>query len=298
MIVRSCYFSPSECGELGKRDQTTVSVEVKKAVIPAAGKGMRLTPMTTHMPKELLPVGGKPMIQHTIEMCMASGITELCIITSPEKPLLKNFVSGNWRPPSLPFQWDAGFYRNLRQCNVTVLNQQQPKGVAHAVSLARQLVGDDPFVCIMPDCLLFSRTPFARQLMRGFAKYRKHIIGTIYIQHAEIRRFGNVGMLKTDRLQNGCFSITALSDKTNQPLSAKAGEKIHKGFGGGIYLPEYFDLIDGTRTNANGEVDDVPIHQRLVEAGALLGGLLEGVAFDAGHPMGYRAAVHFAGRLA
>jgi len=178
-----------------------------------------------------------------------------------------------------------------------MLTQNKAIGVADAVSLARDFVNNEPFVCIMPDCLLFSHRPFARQLMDGFEKYAKNIIGTVYIQGVDVRRFGNVGRLGTNRLDGGFFSITSLSDKTKKPLAAHGGEKIHKGFGGGIYLPEYFDLVEIIRNQTEGEVDDVPIHHRLIQKEALLGVLLQGKAFDAGHPLGYRAVIHFAGRL-
>jgi UTP--glucose-1-phosphate uridylyltransferase len=271
---------------------------VTKAVIPAAGKGTRLLPLTKHLPKELLPVGGKPMIQHTIEMCVDSGISEICCITAPSKPLLEKFVTGSWTLPMLPFRRDDQFYGKLDGCHITFRSQPEPTGVADAVSLARDFVGNAPFVCIMPDCLLFSDTPFLRQLTTGFEKYRKSIIGTVFLRGTELNRFGNVGRLETDRLDDGFFSITSLSDKTRKPLATMLGQQIHKGFGGGIYLPEYFDLIDIVRDKACGEIDDVPIHHRLIEKQALIGVLLQGNAFDAGHPLGYRAAVHFAGRPA
>jgi UTP--glucose-1-phosphate uridylyltransferase len=279
-------------------DNTEASKTVTKAVIPAAGMGTRLEPLTNHLSKELLPVGGKPMIQHTIEMCMASGISELCIITSPNKPLLNAFVADRWRPPHLPFQRDPRFYGKLAQCNVSILTQEKARGVADAVSLARGFVGNDPFVCIMPDCLLFSHIPFARQLKDVFNKYKKPLIGTVYLQGNDARHFGNVGRLSAHALDKNCVSIRSLSDKTRKPLSVDTGEKIHKGFGGGIYLPEYFDLVEIVRRGeAKGEIDDVPIHHMLIQKEALLGVILQGTPFDVGHPLGYRAAVHFAGRL-
>lgn len=278
-------------------DPNVLSKAVTKVVIPAAGKGTRLAPLTKHLPKELLPVGGRPMIQHTIEMCIDSGICELCLITNPGKPLLKQFVTGNWAPPTLPFRRDSRFYAKLAHCHISIMSQTKPIGVADAVSLARNFVGNDPFVCIMPDCLLFSNKTFARQLMDAFYKYQQNIIGTIFLQGSDVRRFGNVGRLQTKHVDDRCFFITSLSEKTKTPLAAPFGEKIHKGFGGGIYLPEYFDLLEHVRKRASGEVDDVPIHHQLIERETLMGVLLEGNAFDAGHPLGYRAAVHFTGRF-
>jgi len=273
-----------------------MSKHVTKAVIPAAGLGVRLRPLTTYLPKELLPIGGKPMIQYTLEMYMASGISEFCIITSPYKPMLRDFIMGNWKPPALPFHWDAALYRKLEACRTVFLTQDEPRGVADAVALARDFVGHEPFACIMPDCLLFSDKPLAQQLLEGCERHQGHVIGSIYIRGNDVRRFGNVGVLETDRLRGPCFAITSLSEKKQNPLSLRPGETIHKGFGGGIYLPEYFRLVEAMRSHVTGEVDDVPIHHLLIKEGKLLGTVLEGAAFDAGHPLGFRTAVHYVGR--
>jgi UTP--glucose-1-phosphate uridylyltransferase len=270
--------------------------DVTKAVIPAAGLGVRLRPLTTYLPKELLPIGGKPMIQYTLEMYMASGISEFCVITSPHKPMLRDFITGNWKSPALPFHWDAALYRKLEACRTVFLTQNEPRGVADAVHLARDFVGDEPFACIMPDCLLFSDKPLAQQLLEGCERHQAHVIGSIYIRGNDVRRFGNVGVLETDRLRGPCFAITSLSNKKQKPLSLPPGETIHKGFGGGIYLPEYFHLVEAIRSHVKGEVDDVPIHHLLIKEGKLLGIVLEGVAFDAGHPLGFRTAVDYVGR--
>ena len=276
-----------------------MSKHVTKAVIPVAGLGTRLAPLTNDIPKELLPIGGKPMIQYTLEMYMASGISDFCIVTSHRKPLLKDFITGNWPPPVLPFHWDTAFYRKLKACNTVFLNQDEPRGVADAVALAQDFVHNEPFLCIMPDCLLFSDKPFAKQLMEAFHTYGQNVIGTVLIKGHDIQRFGNVGMLDANAPVERCFAITSLSDKKREPLlSIERGAGVHKGFGGGIYLPEYFDLVETIRSKARGEVDDVPIHHILIKKGELMGVLLEGAAFDAGHPLGFRAAVHYAGRPA
>jgi UTP-glucose-1-phosphate uridylyltransferase len=116
------------------------------------------------------------------------------------------------------------------------------------------------------------------------------------IKPGDSRRFGNVGLLRTEPAGDRSFNIVSLSDKKPGPLTANRGGSIHKGFGGGIYLPEYFELIEIIRARAKGEVDDVPIHHILISKGRLFGVLLKGTAFDAGHPLGFRAAVQYAGR--
>jgi len=281
---------------LDAHERYSVSQDVTKAVIPAAGLGTRLKPLTAHMPKELLPIGAKPMIQYTLEMYMASGISELCIITSPQKGLIKDFVTGDWWPPALPFSRDEVFHKNLEGCRTVFLTQKEPKGVADAISLARDFVGNEPFACVMPDCLLFSNEPMAKQLMRAFRRCKTNVMGTIFIKGDAIRCFGNVGVLQTEKADDDCPAIISLSDKKEEPLSGNPEAVIHKGFGGGIYLSEYFQLLEATRPHTEGEVDDVPIHQILARKGTLVGIPLKGVAFDAGHPLGYRAAARFAGR--
>lgn len=268
---------------------------MKKAIIPAAGRGTRLSPLTDYIPKELLPVGQKPMIQYTLEMYMASGIDEFFIITSPRKPQLKNFITGNWHPPTLPFEKDSEFFRRLAKCYVVFIEQPRPDGVADAISLTRDFVGSEPFACVMPDCLLFSETPLLSQLLTAFKRYQKCTIGAIRIPYYDVYRFGNVGILKTKYIDLDSVLITALSDKSSEPICANRFEIIEKGFGGGIYLPHYFDIIEEVRPLSKGEVDDVPVHQILARRGELIGVFLRGFPFDAGNLNGFRAAVRFVG---
>jgi len=271
---------------------------VTKAVIPVAGRGTRLRPLTLFTPKELLPIGRKPMIQHALQIHMAAGISEFCVITSPEKPQIRDFLAGDWKPPVFPFEKDLRFFRQLEQCEISFLTQNEPIGVADAVGLARDFVGNEPFVCIMPDCILFSGVSQTRQTLQVFENQGSHVIGMIAMRGGDVNRFGNVGLLETEKLNGNAFRITSLTDKTQEPIKAKPGARLHKGFGGGIYLPEFFDLVEAIRPHAKGEVDDVPIHQILIKEKKLLGVLLEGEAFDAGHPLGLKAAVHHAGRVA
>jgi UTP--glucose-1-phosphate uridylyltransferase len=269
---------------------------VTKAVIPAAGLGTRLAPLTRHLPKELLPVGGKPMIRHTLEAYMASGIRRLAVIISPSKDLLRAYLSENRLPSGLPFRKDTDFRRRLKSCEISFFVQEQPSGVAEAVSLTRGFVGSDPFACIMPDCLLFAGPPFPQQLVKAYERCGTNVIGTILLRGKDLGRFGNVGLLETHPVDDRLARITSLSPKRPTPLSASHPGTYHKGFGGGVYLPEYFKLADRADRDDSGELDDVPIHHAMIAENRLHGIRLEGEPFDAGHPLGLRAATHFQGR--
>ena len=270
---------------------------VTKAVIPAAGLGTRLAPSTRYLPKELLPVGGKPMIRHTVEAYMDSGIRRLAVVISPSKGLLRAYLSGDRLPAGLPFREDAEFRGRLKSCEITFFVQEQPSGVADAVSLTRDFVGSHPFACIMPDCLLFAGPSFPQQLVEAYDRGHTNIIGTILIAGKDLARFGNVGLLETEPSDHERVRITSLSPKRPIPIRAKTPRSAyHKGFGGGVYLPEYFELAARAARDDRGERDDVPIHHAMIIDERLHGILLQGEPFDAGHPLGLRAAAHFQGR--
>jgi len=236
------------------------------------------------------------MIQYTIEAYMEAGICQLCVIVSPAKHLIRDFLCDSRLPAGLPFGEDREFRKRLRSCDITILVQQQALGVADAVSLARDFVGSHPFACIMPDCLLFAGRPYPQQLAQAYQRYGTHVIGTILVPAKDIERFGNVALLRSRPLDAHTIRITSLSSKRPEPLQAPNSGAYRKGFGGGVYHPEYFELADAVTRNASGEFDDVPIHQAMIRKQRLLGVLLEGEPFDAGHPLGLRAAAHFQGR--
>lgn len=275
----------------------TATNKVRKAVIPAAGLGTRLRPQTKYLPKEMLPIGSKPLIQYTLEMYMDAGVSQICIVTNQQKPQLQRFLSGQWLPPELPFERNKNFFEQLSACEVHIIMQPDAIGVADAVSLAKNFVGKEPFFCIMPDCLTFSPKSFAKQILDSFIQYKTNIIGSIYIDQKDAERFGNVGILETYEMgDSSCFIVKALSEKKREALQVEPGTRILKGFGGGVYLPGYFDLAERMRHMTNGEIDDVPIHQVLIKERELRAQLLDGYSFDTGHPLGFRAAAHYVGR--
>ena len=192
------------------------------------------------------------MIQVAMETHMAAGISEFFIITSPEKPQLEHFLTGRWKPPAFPFERDLNFFRKLRQCRLVFAVQDWPTGVANAIAMAEDFVEEEPFVCIMPDCILFSDVSHTRQALDVFEKHGLNVIGTIAVQSRDVGRFGNVGILSMEKLDGNAFLITSLSDKTPEPIKAKPGETVYKGFGGGVYLPDYFGLISSIRPTAAG----------------------------------------------
>ena len=268
-------------------------IRVDKAVIPAAGLGSRVRAVARDLPKELLSVGGKTIIQHSIEMHVSSGIGELAIILHPEKTAVMDFLEGNTVLTStVPITCSAEFRSLLKNVSLHYFFQRERNGVVDAVMRARKFVGDEYFGLFMPDCILFSECPFPTQVMNWFPYEASGVIGFLMLDKAREGQFGNVGLLSVSHCNGPLYRIDSLSDKL--PGTVSFDEDAHpKGFGGGIYSPDYFDRASVLERHPGRELDDVPIHQDLARDKKLFGVQLEGVTFDVGNIDGFRAAVDY-----
>ncbi|UCG13240.1 MAG: NTP transferase domain-containing protein [Deltaproteobacteria bacterium] len=268
------------------------STTVTKAVIPAAGLGTRVRGVAGDLPKELLTVAAKPLIVHAIERLAASGIRKIAVVISPQKENIRRFLLGE-PPDFLAPQLDTHLKVLLRACQFTFLIQPRPDGVADAVSLCREFVDNDPFALVMPDNILLDGLPVEAQLLPFFFKHPQDMVGAIRVGAGEASRFGNVGVLEAESLpgeSERLFRVTRSSEKNEGTLQVETGKTVLKNFGGGIYLPHYFDYIEQWRRQATGEVDDVPVIQAIVREKGLLAVVLEGNGFDVGNTAGYWAA--------
>jgi UTP--glucose-1-phosphate uridylyltransferase len=260
-------------------------MRVAKAVVPAAGLGTRMRSLAGDRPKELLEVGGKPLIAHAVEGLAASGICEIAVVVSPAKEEIRRFLLGTY-PKGV-----------AEVCRFAFVGQPRPLGVADAVSLCREFIGGEPFALIMPDNVLLEGAPAISQILPHFLRCGLDTIGAIRLDAAQVRSFGNVGFLnvhpvpgETERV----FRVLQYSDKSRDPVGLRSVPSMLKGFGCGVYLPHFFDLIEEWRPRLAGEVDEVPVLQTLARQGSLLAVELVGTGFDAGNPDGFQAAARFA----
>lgn len=265
---------------------------VRKAVIPAAGLGTRVRGIAGDLPKELLTVAAKPLIVHAIEGLAASGVRQIGVIISPVKESIRQFLLGN-PPEFLAPLLDAHLKVLFKACEFSFFVQPEPTGLADAVSLCREFVGNEPFALIMPDNILLDGLPVVTQLIPFFAREGGDILGAINLEAEEASRFANVGILEAEVIPGMSprfRKVSELSSKTGDPLSVPPGEKLLKNFGGSIFLPHFFDYIEESRPNAKGELDDVPVIQAILREEGLRVVVLEGNGFDVGNPAGYWAA--------
>lgn len=260
------------------------SHRVNKVVIPAAGMGKRLLPISALLPKELLPVGLKPLIQYVIEEAVCAGINEIIVVINKEKEIIKNFILGKIK--TLP--QDLG--KIYKKVNFRFIYQKEPKGLMDAIGLARVFIKEEPFALMLPDNIFFSESPAIGTLIKAFEDSNKNITGLIEIDKKRAPLFSNSGRVTLKKEKNGFYRITHFFDKSKGYFKIKKDNSIHT-FARFIYTPSVFDYIERERRKKrDGELDDVPILRHMAKEELVYGCTLEGEGFDAGHPIGLHAA--------
>ncbi|MEG1442319.1 MAG: UTP--glucose-1-phosphate uridylyltransferase, partial [Oscillospiraceae bacterium] len=180
---------------------------VRKAVIPAAGWGTRFLPATKAMPKEMLPIVDTPTIQYIVEEAVASGIEEICIITSGTKKAIEDHFDKTYEledilekggKPDLLNQ-----VKNIsNMARVVSIRQKEAKGLGHAVACAKSFVGDEPFAVLLGDDVVYNEgKPCLKQMMEIYEKYGKSVLGVQTVPHENICKYGCIdGTKVADRL--------------------------------------------------------------------------------------------------
>jgi UTP--glucose-1-phosphate uridylyltransferase len=260
--------------------------KIRKGVIPAAGLGTRLYPLTKEQPKEMLPVGGRPMIYCALLEALLSGLEQLYVIVNKDKTSLRHYLEG------------GKLYRDLREDlrarkigppQITFVDQPVPLGSGEAVYRTKDMIGDDPFALMMPDFLLIGPHPALGQMIPLYEQYQRDIVGVLTVGAKEAEGFGNVGIFQGTHLEPGLVEVHSFSGKSKHPLILNEGQNILKLAGRWILGPHFFSYLERTR-DENRAWDDNPALRLLTQERHAIGKPLEGSGFDVGNPIGYRAA--------
>jgi len=266
------------------------SQTIRKVVIPAAGLGTRLLPATKVIPKEMMPIGGRPLIQFAVEEAAASGLETVILVVSPNNSLLAEYFHRDRDLESTLLQRgrkeDAELIRRLSQlAEVRTVCQQAPLGLADAIFTTRPLVDDEPFAVILPDALIDSAAPCTLQLMDCYAKHPGCVIATRTVDPSEVNRFG---ILDVSPIHNGVIDGRTLrvNSLVERPLPGSVSSR-HGIFGRYIMEPEIFGSIDRTLPGLNGELqltDSLNLH--IAEA-PVYAYEFEGTHYDTGSKLGF-----------
>ncbi len=274
-----------------------MTMKVRKAVFPAAGMGTRFLPATKVMPKEMLPVVDKPIIQYGVEEAISSGCDEIIIITGRGKVLMEDHFDISFE---LEHSLASRNKHNLlqtaqkvaRMAQVLTARQKQPLGLGHAVLMAKRLVGNEPFGVILPDDLVDSpENPCLRQLIDVFDEKQASVIATQIVEGKAITAYGVLDAKPVDGFNGRLYEI---SDMVEKPKFEDAPSNLAI-IGRYVLTPRIFEMIESLEPGAGGELQLTDALRKLLKYEKIYGYVFEGKRHDAGDKLGFlKATVEYA----
>ena len=254
--------------------------------------GSRVQEITQGLPKEMLPIGGRPMISYAIQEAALSGLEELYIVINEHKSALRRYLESEDLAEAIRSDWRG---QAVLLPTLTFVDQPMPLGSGEAIYRARALIGEEPFALMMPDFIFFGRTPVLAQMIPLYGRFGGDIVGLIHVSGKAAEGFGNVGIVQGSEQEQGVVAIRGLTGKSAGPLILSEEEQGLKAVPRWILGPHFFDYLE--RTKGEGEWDDTPALQMLCAEREVFGRILDGRGFDVGNPVGYEAAAAYAAQL-
>jgi UTP--glucose-1-phosphate uridylyltransferase len=259
---------------------------VRKAVFPVGGLGTRFLPATKSMPKEMLPVVDKPLIQYAVEEAKASGIEEFIFVTGRGKAAiedhfdhsieLENILSATGRKSEAKLLGELV----LEPGQVAYTRQQEPLGLGHAVWCARELVGNEPFAVLLADDLIQAETPCLEQMLKAFYQTSGNIVAVMNVPKKHTARYGIVDMGKE------IGSLVEVKGLVEKPAPEKAPSTLSV-IGRYILLPEIFEYLGQKEKGTGGEIQLTDSMAKLIGNSPFHGLKFEGHRFDCGDKSGF-----------
>ncbi len=268
--------------------------KIVKAVFPVAGLGTRFLPATKAMPKEMLTVVDKPLIQYAVEEAIASGITELIFVTGRSKRAIEDHFDKAYE---LEIELEnkkkkdlLEIVRSIKPSHVdcVYVRQSEALGLGNAVLCAEKLVGNDPFAIILADDLLTGPTPALQQMIDVYSHYHSSVIGVEKITKDQSRSYGVISGKKLEK------NLLKLDDIVEKPSPEDAPSNLGV-VGRYILTPQIFSHIRNLKPGSGGEYQLTDAIQTLLQKEQVLAYQYDGIRYDCGSKLGYlKATVEFA----
>ena len=264
--------------------------KITKAIIPAAGLGTRMLPISHAVPKEMLPIVDLPAMYYLVKEAADSGIKDILIITNRDKDAMEDFFDLSIEyEKALAAKGKEEEIRMLREiadlANIYFLRQKETKGLGHAVGRARSFVGDEPFVVLYGDDIIFSETPVCRQLMDVYEKSGKCVVGVKAVAPEWVSRYSSLKVAPVE----GSDTLFACDDMIEKP---KKGEEFsnYSILGRVLLTPDVFDIIDHLAPGAGGEYQLTDAIAKKARTEGIYALDFEGERFDMGAKIGFLKA--------
>lgn len=252
------------------------------AIVPAAGHGTRLRPATAAVPKVLLPVGLRPMLDWALDEALDAGVGNIAVIVAPQQPQVGDYA----RSRAAGEDWPDGV-------GLCVVEQPRPRGLGEALIRCRELTGDGPFGVVVPDNWFDAAASPLAQVAETRERTGLDAIGLVRVTPADARLLGNVGRVSLQPIDGAEYRIVALGDKRPGTFRLEGEQEALRGCARYVLGPGFYDALDATGPPPSGEWDDVPAFQHLIDTVGLAGRRLDAVHFDVGQEGGYLAAMSY-----
>ncbi|MEN8190984.1 MAG: UTP--glucose-1-phosphate uridylyltransferase GalU [Thermodesulfobacteriota bacterium] len=264
-------------------------MKVKKAVFPVAGLGTRFLPATKAMPKEMLPVVDKPLIQYAVEEALASGIEQLIFVTGGGKGALEDHFDRSVQlEETLRQRQKVELLKQVESIvpesgTIIYTRQSEPLGLGHAIWCARDVVGDEPFAVLLADDLIQSDTPVLHNMITEFDRLRASTVAVIEVPKEETSRYG---ILDADQPNEETFRVRGMVEK---PPAEEAPSNLAV-IGRYILTPRIFDILGKQKIGAGNEIQLTDAMSQLLDEQPIFGYRFKGVRFDCGDKAGFQMA--------
>jgi UTP--glucose-1-phosphate uridylyltransferase len=258
--------------------------KVRKAVFPVAGLGTRFLPATKAMPKEMLTVVDKPLIQYAVEEALEAGIEQIIFVTGRGKGALEDHFDISYELEATMRERgkSLSLIDGIRQQpgSPVYVRQQEPLGLGHAVWCAREIVGDEPFAVLLPDELMVGRPNFTAQMVEAYNQVGGNVIGALEVADEETSKYGIISPGKVD---GRLTEVTALVEK---PAKGTSPSNLMIP-GRYILQPEVMRILDRKEKGAGGEIQLTDAMAQLIGEQPFHGFTFDGERYDCGDKAGF-----------
>ncbi len=267
---------------------------IRKLVIPVAGLGTRFLPATKAQPKEMLPVVDKPIIQYVVEQAVASGITDIIMVTGPSKRAVEDHFSPNYELINwLKKQGKKDVAEEVKKiadmANFIFIRQKGPYGNGTPVLCAKEIIGDEPFAVMWGDEFFYTeKKPQLKQLIEVFEKYQDPVLTAYKVSAEDTKKYGIIDGLQIEK------NVVQVKNLVEKPGPDKAPSHLAS-LGGFILTPDIFEALEKTKLGRGGELWLVDAIFKLLKKRPVYACAVDGTYYDTGSKLGYlKANVEFA----
>jgi UTP--glucose-1-phosphate uridylyltransferase len=267
---------------------------INKCLFPVAGYGTRFLPATKSMPKEMLPVVNKPLVQYGVEEALQAGLNEICFVTGRGKRAIEDHFDVNYELEHQISGTGKEMYLDsirhvMDSCSFSFTRQREMKGLGHAILTGRRLIGDQAFGVILSDDLCMPAVDgvgVMAQMVKLYKQFRCSIVAIQEVDGEDIEKFG---VIEGEKLKENIFRVSNMVEK---PKLAEAPSNMAI-IGRYILTPDIFDILEKTPPGKGGEIQLTDALLQQAQEGAVLAYRFKGTRYDCGSVEGYVEATQY-----